>query len=453
MDIILNRLAGRFSALAAAILLCASVFAQDAGNYYRSRQIGDKAFGDGYYSLAVKFYTQYRNEAADDPSALKDAYFCLFSAYARSRDAKSARSEFNQFTVKFAGDIVTDKNFAYKAEYWNASILVIEGETDRAIEAFNQILKNAPDISDVYAESLSALGAVWAGKLNWDEADKAYAKLESIGKDTKWADYARKQRITVAIYRGDFEKAKAMLDAGDAKSVTNILLSAFLLVKDGKLAEAENIYRKIKAQAKGPDSLWFAVSSAIADAYSGRNELKASIPYLKDAEYFAENDTDRQRITLQLINAQALPKSYDEAIDSCQKFIRNFPDSPNLSKVKLQMARMCFPLKKQQMAVSIYKDMLSDPKIDSATKLAAAKEAGQVFISEKLYNEATDSMTNLKEILQKVNRGEGTVGKIVNDQELYKNAKMTLQKLDKATEGLEDQGPLSVMGILVNNLF
>jgi hypothetical protein len=30
---------------------------------------------------------------------------------------------------------------------------------------------------------------------------------------------------------------------------------------------------------------------------------------------------------------------------------------------------------------------------------------------------------------------------------------MSLQKLDKATEGLEDQGPLSVMGILVNYLF
>ena len=40
--------------------------------------------------------------------------------------------------------------------------------------------------------------------------------------------------------------------------------------------------------------------------------------------------------------------------------------------------------------------------------------------------------------------GQGTVGKLVNDQEFYKNAKLTLQKLDKATEGLEDQGPLSV---------
>jgi len=78
---------------------------------------------------------------------------------------------------------------------------------------------------------------------------------------------------------------------------------------------------------------------------------------------------------------------------------------------------------------------------------------GKLLHDEALYRQTTDSMATLHEILQKINEGQGTVGKVVNDQELYKNAKLTLQKLDKATEGLEDQGPLSVLGILVNNLF
>jgi phospholipid/cholesterol/gamma-HCH transport system substrate-binding protein len=78
---------------------------------------------------------------------------------------------------------------------------------------------------------------------------------------------------------------------------------------------------------------------------------------------------------------------------------------------------------------------------------------GLLLYDDALYRETTDSIATLREILQKINAGQGTVGKIINDQDLYKNAKMTLQKLDKATEGLEDQGPLSVMGILVNNLF
>ena len=52
-----------------------------------------------------------------------------------------------------------------------------------------------------------------------------------------------------------------------------------------------------------------------------------------------------------------------------------------------------------------------------------------------------------------MNQGQGTVGKLVNDQEFYKNAKLTLQKVDKATDGLEDEGPLTVLGIMANNLF
>lgn len=78
---------------------------------------------------------------------------------------------------------------------------------------------------------------------------------------------------------------------------------------------------------------------------------------------------------------------------------------------------------------------------------------GKLVKDEKLYNDGTAAMTNLKEILEKMNRGDGTVGKLINDQEFYKNAKLTLQKVDKATESLEDQGPLSVIGIIASGLF
>jgi phospholipid/cholesterol/gamma-HCH transport system substrate-binding protein len=78
---------------------------------------------------------------------------------------------------------------------------------------------------------------------------------------------------------------------------------------------------------------------------------------------------------------------------------------------------------------------------------------GKLAKDEKLYTEMTLAMTNAREILEKVNRGQGTIGKIVNDESLYKNVKVSLQKLDKATEGLEDQGPLSVLGIAVQSLF
>jgi phospholipid/cholesterol/gamma-HCH transport system substrate-binding protein len=78
---------------------------------------------------------------------------------------------------------------------------------------------------------------------------------------------------------------------------------------------------------------------------------------------------------------------------------------------------------------------------------------GKLAKDETLYQETTVAMTNLREILQKINRGDGSVGKLVNDESFFKNAKLTLQKVEKATEGLEDQGPLSVLGIAVGSLF
>ena len=62
-------------------------------------------------------------------------------------------------------------------------------------------------------------------------------------------------------------------------------------------------------------------------------------------------------------------------------------------------------------------------------------------------------MTNLNQIMQKINHGDGTIGKLVNDQDFLKNAKLSLQKLDKAADGLEDTGPLSIIGTMVGHLF
>ena len=78
---------------------------------------------------------------------------------------------------------------------------------------------------------------------------------------------------------------------------------------------------------------------------------------------------------------------------------------------------------------------------------------GRLTKDEKLYNETTVAMSNLREILEKLNRGQGSVGKLINDDTFLKNAKLSLQKLDKATDSLEDQGPLSVLGLVVGSLF
>ena len=78
---------------------------------------------------------------------------------------------------------------------------------------------------------------------------------------------------------------------------------------------------------------------------------------------------------------------------------------------------------------------------------------GKLITDAALYNATMASMTNLEQVLQKVNQGQGTIGRLVNDQEFYRNAKLTLQKMDKMADGLEDEGPLTVIGIMANHFF
>jgi phospholipid/cholesterol/gamma-HCH transport system substrate-binding protein len=96
------------------------------------------------------------------------------------------------------------------------------------------------------------------------------------------------------------------------------------------------------------------------------------------------------------------------------------------------------------------RDVLSTAKSVINDVAAGKGTIGKLVTDDTLFNATTASMTNLNQILSKINQGQGSVGKLVNDQEFYKNAKLTLQKVDKAADSLEDQGPLSVIGLMAN---
>jgi phospholipid/cholesterol/gamma-HCH transport system substrate-binding protein len=99
------------------------------------------------------------------------------------------------------------------------------------------------------------------------------------------------------------------------------------------------------------------------------------------------------------------------------------------------------------------KGVLADARKVVGDVSAGRGTVGKLIEDDALYRQATETMTNVLEIMQKVNHGQGTVGQLINDHQFLDNAKLSLQKLDKATEGLEDEGPLSVMGIMANGLF
>ncbi|MBL9193601.1 MAG: MCE family protein [Opitutaceae bacterium] len=60
---------------------------------------------------------------------------------------------------------------------------------------------------------------------------------------------------------------------------------------------------------------------------------------------------------------------------------------------------------------------------------------------------------NLRELSDKLNKGEGTLGKLISDDTLFRDAQGIMRKVDRAVDGLADQGPITAVGVAANALF
>jgi phospholipid/cholesterol/gamma-HCH transport system substrate-binding protein len=60
---------------------------------------------------------------------------------------------------------------------------------------------------------------------------------------------------------------------------------------------------------------------------------------------------------------------------------------------------------------------------------------------------------NLKDVSDKLAKGEGTLGKLINDDSLFREAQGTLRKADRALDGMGDSGPITAVGVVAGALF
>lgn len=77
---------------------------------------------------------------------------------------------------------------------------------------------------------------------------------------------------------------------------------------------------------------------------------------------------------------------------------------------------------------------------------------GKLLNDDVMYNDMRGAVASLNNIMKKVERGEGTLGRLVNDDALYFTTKDSLKKMGKAADQLQEQGPLTVLGLGIQML-
>ena len=78
---------------------------------------------------------------------------------------------------------------------------------------------------------------------------------------------------------------------------------------------------------------------------------------------------------------------------------------------------------------------------------------GALVYDQKSADNIKTSIANIRAVSDKLAKGEGTLGKLINDPGLYDSAQVTIRKVDRTLDGLNDSGPITAVGIVVNALF
>ncbi|HEU5077870.1 MAG TPA: MlaD family protein [Opitutaceae bacterium] len=85
-------------------------------------------------------------------------------------------------------------------------------------------------------------------------------------------------------------------------------------------------------------------------------------------------------------------------------------------------------------------------------------KSGKGTIGTLIYDEETGSnlkyiTKNLREVSDKLNNPNSTFGQLITNDNLIRDAQSTMRKVDRAVDGMSDQGPITAVGVVAGRLF
>ena len=106
-----------------------------------------------------------------------------------------------------------------------------------------------------------------------------------------------------------------------------------------------------------------------------------------------------------------------------------------------------------KLAAADARTFMGDAKTIVADIKSGKGTLGVLLYDETAANNIKVTAANLRQISDKINGGQGTLGKLISDDGLYKDVQATLKKADEMIDGLNDQGPITAVGVAATTLF
>ncbi len=385
------------------------------------RALGDKAFKDGIYNLAAEFYERYQKESGNTPSADLDAGKRLVATYVRSGNAKKAKVVLDALFAKHASLISADTKTENELEYWRGCVSMAAGKLKSALATFSKLLKKLPQDSSIYFQTLDAAAAARALLGKWDEAEKTCALLEFAGRNTQWREEAAIRKIIAVIMMGSHQQARQLIAGLKGGGPAPKLLECLICLREGQYDKALDIYNRTRKDARTADPLWFTIAYSLAEVMDKEGRKKIALSIFDDAVLFADNENDRQRALVSIINTAVASGNTPLAVKTAEKFLKSYPDSFVSNGIRYRLAKLQAKQENPDNALKELQVIISDPTADIEIKIKAAKEAGHILLDLKRFKEASKMFAYMrKNAPDEKTRGEGAFGMATT---LYADAK------------------------------
>ena len=106
-----------------------------------------------------------------------------------------------------------------------------------------------------------------------------------------------------------------------------------------------------------------------------------------------------------------------------------------------------------KLAATDARSFMNDTKGIVADVKTGKGALGLLLYDENTANSIKVTANNLRQISDKLNGGEGTLGKLISDDKIYRDVQGLMKKADRAIDGLGDSGPITAVGVVANSLF
>lgn len=106
-----------------------------------------------------------------------------------------------------------------------------------------------------------------------------------------------------------------------------------------------------------------------------------------------------------------------------------------------------------KLAATDARNFMNDTKGIVADVKTGKGALGLLLYDEGTANSIKITANNLRELSEKLNGGQGTLGKLISDDTIYRDVQGLMKKADRAIDGLGDSGPITAVGVVANSLF